>query len=757
MMKRGDGEQQRLLTMLASIGDGVIATDLQSRVVFLNPVAEALVGWKRDEAMGQPLDTVFRIVNEKTRATVENPVTKALREGYVVGLANHTTLICRDGTERPIDDSAAPIHDDRGRVTGCVLVFRDITKRRRAELALESSERELADLFEHANVGLHWVGPDGAIMHVNQTELDLLGYSRDEYVGRHIAEFHSDEPVIEDIQARLLRGETLNQYPARMRCKDGSIKHVLINSTGRWEDDKFVHSRCFTLDVTDRKRAEEYRALLAAIVAASDDAIVSKTLDGIIQSWNAGAQRLFGYTASEAVGQPITLIIPAELREEEGAILAKLRHGERVDHFETTRVSKDGGRIDVSLTVSPIYDDSGQIIGASKVARDITERKRAEEALLEAEERKDEFLAVLGHELRNPLAPLRTGLELLEHATEKPELIESVRSMMDRQLSHMTRLVDDLLDVSRISSGKLELQRARLDLQGVIEAAIELTRPLIEEHDHELTVRRSGGPLPIEGDFERLTQVLGNLLSNAAKYMEPGGRIAVETELKGDQALVQVRDTGFGIPPERLDYVFEMFSQVAEHRERMGRGGIGIGLALSRRLLALHGGEIEARSAGLGQGSEFVVRLPLAAPAKAARRSMTGSERSGARASRQRVLVVDDNVDAATTLHVALEIEGHVVETVHDGSAAVASMDSFGPDTVLLDIGLPQMDGYEVARRIRARSDGQRVLLIALTGWGQAEDRQRAHEAGFDYHLTKPVTVTQLDSLMAEGDRRRGA
>ena len=754
MMRRGGGERQWLLAMLASIGDGVIATDRETRVVFMNTVAEALVGWKRDEAMGQPLDTVFRIVNERTRETVENPATEAFREGYVVGLANHTTLIGRDGTERPIDDSASPIHDGRGRVTGCVLVFRDITDRRRAELALERSERELSDFFENANVGLHWVGPDGLVLRVNQAELDLLGYRPGEYVGRNIAEFHADQPVIEDILARLLHGESLTQYPARMRGKDGSIKHVLINSSGLWEDGKFVHSRCFTLDVTDRKRAEETRALLAAIVAASDDAIVSKTLDGVIQSWNAGARRLYGYSESEAVGQPITLIIPPELHDEERAILARLRRGERIDHYETMRVSKDHRRIDVSLTISPIYDGSGRIIGASKVGRDITERKRAEKALREAEERKDEFLAVLGHELRNPLAPLRTGADLLEHAAARPDLIESIRSMMNRQLAHMTRLLDDLLDVSRISSGKLELQRAPLDLQGVIEAAVELARPLIDEHDHELTIRRADQPMPIEGDFDRLTQVLGNLLSNAAKYMEPGGTVTLETEVKGDHAFVRVRDTGLGIPPDRLDYVFEMFSQVPEHRGRMGSGGVGIGLALSRRLLALHGGEIEARSEGLGYGSEFVVRLPLTAPADA-EASTVGSGDPAARAPRQRVLVVDDNVDAAESLRVALEFEGHVVETAHDGPAAIASVESFAPDTVLLDIGLPQMDGYEVARRIRGRSGDQRVLLIAVTGWGQEEDKQRAHDAGFDRHLTKPATVAQITSLMVGGDRKR--
>ena len=295
-----------------------------------------------------------------------------------MGLANHTVLIARDGTERPIDDSAAPIRDDAGATIGAVLVFRDVTERRQAEEALRRKEAELRDFIENATVGLHWVGPDGIILWANKAELDLLGYTREEYLGRHIAEFHVDRPVIDDILRRLLNREELHGYEARLRCKDGSIKHVLINSSGLWEGERFLHTRCFTHDITDRKRAEESQSRLAAIVESSDDAIISKTLDGVIRSWNAGAERIFGYTAEEAVGRPITLIIPPERLDEERTILERLRRGERVEHFETVRVAKDGRRLDISLTVSPVRDDEGRVIGASKVARDITERKRAE-------------------------------------------------------------------------------------------------------------------------------------------------------------------------------------------------------------------------------------------------------------------------------------------------------------------------------------------------------------------------------------------
>ena len=363
-------QSEWLRITLASIGDAVISTDAEGRVTFMNGVAEALTGWPQAEAVGRPLPDVFHIVNERTRQPVENPALRALREGTIVGLANHTVLIARDGTERPIDDSAAPMRDESGAAVGAVLVFRD---------------------------------------------------------------------------------------------------------------------------VTERKRAEEAQARLAAIVESSEDAIVSKTLDGIIRSWNAGAERLFGYTPEEAVGQSITLIIPPERHDEEHEILARIRRGERVEHFETVRVAKDGRRIDISLTVSPVRDGEGRIIGASKVARDITDRKRAEEALREADRRKDEFIALLAHELRNPLAPLRNGLQVMRLAAGDANAVAQARDMMDRQLGHMVRLIDDLLDISRISQNKMELRRSRVLLADVVSSAVETARPLIEAAGHELTVSLPAG------------------------------------------------------------------------------------------------------------------------------------------------------------------------------------------------------------------------------------------------------------------------
>ncbi len=384
---RSHKNAETLGTTLASIGDAVITTDSDGNVSFLNHVAEVLTGWRDADAHGKPLNDVFRIVNEASRAPAANPVDKVLASGRTVGLANHTLLIARDGTERPIDDSAAPIRGADGEIVGVVLVFRDIADRRGAERALEQSERELTDFFDNASVGIHWVGADGTILRANRTELAMLGYDHDEYVGRKIVDFHVDRPVIEEILSRLAQGETLHDFPARIYAKDRSIRDVLIDSNAMFANGRFVHSRCFTRDVTGLLRARKAERLLAAVVESSDDAIVSKSLDGTIMTWNKGAEQVFGYTAAEAVGQHITMLIPPDRMAEEADIMRRLRAGERIDHFESVRLRSDGRPIHVSLTISPIRDESGRVIGASKTARDVTETKLAEALVQESEQR----------------------------------------------------------------------------------------------------------------------------------------------------------------------------------------------------------------------------------------------------------------------------------------------------------------------------------------------------------------------------------
>jgi PAS domain S-box-containing protein len=498
---------------------------------------------------------------------------------------------------------------------------------------------------------------------------------------------------------------------------------------------------------------EQVRSVLNHIV----DGIITINEDGTVQSLNPAAERLFGYSAAEVIGQNVKMLLPAPDNADSDQDLAGcLRTGQAEVLGVGREVEgrrKDGSTFPMDLAVSEFR--LGQHRYFTSIVRDITERKRAEEevrrlneALLEADRRKDEFLATLAHELRNPLAPLRNAVELLRRAEGRTDLHEQARGMMERQLGLMVRLIDDLLDVSRITRGKLQLRKERVELAAVIRSAVEAARPAIEAQAHELTVTLPDEPLRLDADPVRLAQVVLNLLTNAAKYTEKGGRIGLSAERRDSEVVVSVRDTGIGISAEHLPQLFEMFAQVASALER-SQGGLGIGLALVRGLVELHGGSVEARSGGPGTGSEFLVRLPVA-EALAEAPPEPGGESEPARSGRPcRILVVDDIRDTADSLATLLGLMGHDVRTAHDGPEAIQAAATFHPNVVLLDIGLPTMNGYDAARRIRAQASGRTLVLIALTGWGQAEDKRRAQEAGFDHHLTKPVDPAALEKLLA--------
>ena len=495
----------------------------------------------------------------------------------------------------------------------------------------------------------------------------------------------------------------------------------------------------------EREYHLQEQAYLASIVSSSDDAIISKTFDGIVQTWNAGAERIFGYTADEMIGQSITLLIPPERQDEEPKLLERLRRGESIDHFETVRVTKGGRRIDISLTVSPVRDANGRLIGASKIARDITQRKQAEAALREADRRKDEFLATLAHELRNPLAPIRNSLHILRLKAANDTAADSVCEMMERQVNHMVRLVDDLMEVSRITRGSIELRREPIDLAAVIRSAVETSRPLIEGAGHQLAISLPREAISLYGDEVRLAQVFANLLNNAAKYTDRGGQIWITARRDGSDVAVTVRDNGIGLEANVLPVVFDMFMQADRKHER-SQGGLGIGLTLVKSLVEMHGGSVSVQSAGPNQGSEFTVRLPIA---KHAPREVTApTTPQSVTQSRRRVLVVDDNADSAASLGMLLKILSMDVKLANDGWTALATIESFRPDVVLLDLGMPGMDGFEVARRVRERSEFDGIVLIALTGWGQPDDRDRTQAAGFQHHLVKPADIAALRLLL---------
>ena len=754
-----DGREVFRVT-LRSIGDAVITTDIEGHITYLNEVAEDLTGWSIGETLGQPLERVFHIVNEVSRQPVENPATRALRDGVVVGLANHTILIKKDGAECPIDDSAAPIRNEQGEVSGCVLIFRDVTAQR-------LTEREKANQLHTAR-------------------------------------------------------------------------------------------------------------LLASIVETSNDAIVSKSLDGVIQSWNAAAEQLFGYTAAEVVGRHISLVIPPERLAEEDQILENLRAGRRIEHFETERVRSDGKRITVSLTISPLKDDAGNVIGASKIVRDVTERKRAEaerqnfvtlienstdfigmsdvdgvpffinraglemvglddidaarrakvadfffpedqpkimdeflprviqdghgeievrfrnfktaEArwmaykvvklvdganqtigfatvsqdvtnrkrlednlrilatdLAETDRRKNEFLATLAHELRNPLAPMTNMIEVLKHADGNGEILKRAHETIERQLGQLVRLVDDLLDLNRITHDRLELRRSEVDLSSVIQQAVEAARPLIDSAGHELTIDLPVEPIYLNADRTRLAQVFGNLLNNSSKYTKAHGVVSLSAKRVDHEVVVTVKDNGAGIPRDKLNTIFDMFMQVDTTSDR-SQGGLGIGLTLVKRLVEMHGGTIEAQSAGEGMGSEFVVRLPVLSTAALSAEDGSGVAR--AMPNQRRILIVDDNRDSADSLAMLMQMTNNEAFLAHDGVEAVEAIEKHRPEVVLLDIGLPKLDGHEVCRRVRQQPWGKDIVIIALTGWGQEDDRRKSQEAGFNGHLVKPVDYDELLDLL---------
>jgi signal transduction histidine kinase len=408
-------------------------------------------------------------------------------------------------------------------------------------------------------------------------------------------------------------------------------------------------------------------------------------------------------------------------------------------------VLADGTVVYVQNDVEPLFDSHGEIYGCVSVCVDLTDRKLAEIALRDADRRKDEFLATLSHELRNPLAPIRTAVEIMRLARADPELVEKARATIERQLLHLVRITDDLLDVARITQNRIELRRERIDLRSVLYGAIEASRPMIDAQGLALTLDIPPQPLWIVADFTRMAQAFSNLLNNAAKYTERGGQIRVSMEAGGAMASVTVADTGLGIQPDQLPRIFDMFTQLQAHRDR-AQGGLGIGLTLARRLVEMHGGTIEAQSEGLGFGSRFIVQLPVTPDADVEDDVRRRESTSASVACR--VLVAEDNPDAAEMMRLMLEFKGHNVQVASDGMEAIALAERFAPQIAFVDIGMPRMDGYEAARGIRERL-GARVVLVALTGWGQDEDKRRSREAGFDHHLTKPPEPEVLERLIA--------
>jgi PAS domain S-box-containing protein len=631
----------------------------------------------------------------------------------------------------------------------------------RGELAQRALMEQLAEGQQRLEMALH-----AARMVAWQLDLAdehlIVSANSQEIVGTSwtsLAEFFSsvyppDLPKVKDL---LQRAQTLEQsFRTEVRVRgEARVDEIWLEIRGQpLRDSTGVISRVagVAADVTEHKRAMLAITHLAAIVESSQDAMVSQTLDGIVTSWNEAARQLYGYTAAEMIGQPVTPIIPPQLRAEMESIRARLKRGERIGNYESQRISKDGRQIAVSITLSPLLGPDEAVIGASAVTRDISDRIRVEEELRAADRRKDALIATLAHELRNPLAPIRYATRLLEPGVPV-EMAADARRMIDRQLAQMARLLDDLLDVSRMSRGVLQLRREVLDLREVIQRAVAAALPVAQASQLSVDLELPTVPLLVTGDATRLEQVLGNLLSNAIKYGNSGGQIYVAADMDHSELIVRVRDNGIGIPAELLPRVFDMFVQ-AEPIGSRAAGGLGIGLSLARELVQLHDGRIDATSEGPGRGSEFVVRLPRAAELPAVTESVAQPEKVTALHSEGvLVLIVDDNADAANALSSVLTLVGFKTQVAYAAAEALAKAASQHPQIVLLDIGLPDISGHQLAQRLRAEPWGADLQLIAITGWGQEDDRRKSLEAGFDQHLTKPVDPEQLISLIARSNR----
>ncbi|HLL23373.1 MAG TPA: ATP-binding protein, partial [Kofleriaceae bacterium] len=573
-------------------------------------------------------------------------------------------------------------------------------------------------------------------------------------IGRRITDFSHNvvrPALIEEIERVRNTGE-LVQDEVRDRAGVPHFLRILpyrdVTTTMGGRETTQIAGVVLTLtDISALEAARARLAQLSAIVESSDDAIVGKSLVGKIVTWNRGAEKLYGFTAAEAIGKSASVLLQDV--ESVDPLIERVKRGDKVEHVRATRVHRDGHAMEISITMSPILDREGKLVGVSSIGRDITQlmsaQRKIENLLEQAEEsarRREQFIAMLSHELRNPLAAVMNATTLIQKTTDTA-IVARCQAVIERQASHMKRLLDDLLDVTRITRGKFELRMEELDLRGPIEAAVESTAPLYNERGVRLQLTQPARPLPVRGDSNRLMQVIVNLLSNAANYSPRHSTVRLDVAIESGHVSITCVDDGVGIELEMQDKIFELFVQ-SEQRLDRSRGGLGVGLSLAKNIVELHGGSIAVLSDGPGRGSTFTVRVPLDAG-----RALSALAYIGERVARQRIVVVDDQPDSREMLRMLLESRDHVVFDAADGPAAVDLIAREKPDVAFIDIGLPTMTGYDVATHIRSKPELDAVRLVALTGYSAPKDVSRAREAGFDEHLIKPAELVRIEEILA--------
>jgi PAS domain S-box-containing protein len=603
--------------------------------------------------------------------------------------------------------------------------------------------------------GIFMLDPEGRVISWNSGAAKLKGWQRDEIVGQHFSIFYPPDVAASGWpQEELRRARALGRFEDegwRVR-KDGSRFWANVIITALYDrGGELTGFAKITRDLTERRQHEEelresearFRLLVDSV---RDYAIFMLDANGNVRSWNTGAQALKGYTAEEITGRHFSVFFTPEDVEagEPAAELRAARQEGRVER-EGWRVRKDGTLFWADVIVTAVYGTRGELIGFVKVTRDMTDRRRLEE-LERSSRMMSEFLAMLAHELRNPLAPMRNAVTLMQLEHTASPALRNARDIIDRQLTHVTHLVDDLLDIGRLTTGKITLRVDRVGIADIVGRSIETARPLIEARRHTLTTDLPSRPVYVRADATRLSQILQNLLVNAAKYTPEGGRVRVSVQSADGFVTIAVADNGRGIAKKDLGRIFELFAQ-GDHGTP-NESGLGVGLTLARSLAELHGGRLDAESPGPGQGSTFLLRLPLA--------DRNESATADHPATNFHVLVVDDNRDSADSVSAIIRLLGYQCECVYNGDAALAVAARQPPQMVLLDLAMPGIDGYQTLERLRALRGAEHVFAIAMTGYGSQEDRQRTSDAGFNAHLTKPVELNTLVELINEARKAHG-
>ena len=622
----------------------------------------------------------------------------------------------------------------------------------------EALEGRLQLLIEAVvDYGIFVLDPQGHVVSWNTGAQKIKGYAPDEILGKHFSIFYPPEAIARDWPGQELRRAAqsgrIEDEGWRIR-KDGSRFWANVTITAMHDASGVLTGFAkITRDLTERRAHEEqlraseerFRLLVESV---RDYAIFMLDVDGIVRSWNAGAQAIKGYAAGEIIGRHFsTFYTPQDnAAGKPTAELLQARETGRAED-EGWRVRKDGTLFWASVIITAIHGPTGELIGFGKVTRDMTDRRRLEE-LERSARMMNEFLAMLAHELRNPLAPIRNAVTVMQLETLTSPALRNCRDIIDRQVTHITRLVDELLDVGRLTTGKIHLRREPVRLQEVIDRSVETARPLLEARHHTLTIDIPEDPVYVSGDATRLAQALQNLLINAAKYTPGPGRIAIKMESSSGFVSVSVADNGRGIARDDLERIFELFKQ--GDNDAPNESGLGIGLTLARSLAELHGGRLDATSAGPNLGSTFVLRLPAAeAPSGNADATNAGMSVGGTR-----ILVVDDNRDSADSCAAILRLLGNRVESAYGGKEALDVGLRLRPNVVLLDLAMPGVDGFETLHRLRAQPGAEAAFAIAMTGFGSLDDKRRTSEAGFDAHLTKPVEMDALMTLLSQARER---